>query len=374
MGAELLEKKTKSRRPAASAKPLQARDDHFFVTPHSAVNADQFLTDFQPKRVSRFADRARLALMLVAAVAVVIRLAYVSTLDRSKLTWSDEWAYDRIGWQLAQTGHYESSAYSATPVLPAFLAIVYKVFGHSYTAARVSQVLLSAILVLAMFWLADTFFGRKTAYVAALGTAFYPPFIYLSAVLYAEHTYLLLTAVTLCCLARWQQRWRTPWLVAAGIMMGLTALSRPVFVGFFPFAAAYVWWRAPRPTRIRCSVFVCAVAAATIAPWTIRNALVFKHFVPISSGVGVQLWCGNNDLALGDTDDTVLRPLSPFWKERAQTLLTDPQRAELTAHMEKVVASQAGLDEVSADRMLVSRFSGSRRIPGNFWLCPLGAF
>lgn len=282
--------------------------------------------------------RVRLGLILVVVVAAAIRLAYVVTLDRARLYWADEVIYDEIGWQLAETGHFQSTTYWAPPVLPTFLAIVYRVFGHDYRAARICQALLGAVLVLAMFWLADVFFGRKTAYLTALGIAFYPPFIYLSGVFYAEHTYMLLMAVTLCSLAQWQQQRRALWLVVAGILMGLTALCRPVFLAFFPFAAAYVWWRAPRKTKLRCSLSVCVVAVATIAPWTLRNAVVFKQFVLISTGVGRHLWRGNNDLSLGDADDRNLIPLNPL-----------------------------GLDEVSEDRRLETEaLRWLRAHPGKF--------
>jgi 4-amino-4-deoxy-L-arabinose transferase-like glycosyltransferase len=306
-------------------------------------------------------------LILVVVLAVGIRLAYGVTLDRAKLYWADEVVYDEIGWHLAETGHFQSTAYFASPVLPTFLAIVYRVFGHDYRAARICQALLSGVLVLAMFWLADVFFGRKTAYLTALGIALYPPFIYLSGVFYAEHTYMLLMAVTLCSLAQWQQRRRASWLIVAGILMGLTALCRPVFLVFFPFAAAYVWWRAPRKSKLRCSLSVCVVAAATIAPWTLRNAVVFKQFVPISTGLGTQLWLGNNDLSLGDADDRGLWPTTDLWNERAQTLLTDEQRAELTARMASFVVHPTELSEVSEDRRLVTEaLRWSRAHPGKF--------
>ena len=41
------------------------------------------------------------------------------------------------------------------------------------------------------------------------------------------------------------------------------------------------------------------VVAATIAPWTIRNAKVFGHFVPMSTSDGVNLWMGNNPHSTG---------------------------------------------------------------------------
>ena len=291
-------------------------------------------------------------LILVMTLAVAIRLLYVLPLNPTSLSWSDESRYDKIAWHLAETGRFESSAYDAPPVLPGLLAIVYKVFGHNYRAARTCQALLSAAFVLAMFQLADMFFDRRTAYLTAVGVAFYPQFIYLSSVLYAEHTYLLLMALTVLGLARWQKQGRLYQLIVAGLLMGLTALCRPVFLLFFPFAAVYVWWQASPKVKLRYSLTVCAVAAGTILPWTIRNAMVFHRFVPISTGFGTHLWRGNNDVAMGDTGDRLLTPLEALWKQRAQMLLTDAQREKVTAQMEIFVQRLDQLDGVSRDRQM----------------------
>lgn len=86
--------------------------------------------------------RSALGFVLVALLAVGVRAAYALSMDPGALAWEDEREFDRIGWRLAQTGQYESSAYRATPALPAFLALVYWAFGHNYTAVRIAQALL----------------------------------------------------------------------------------------------------------------------------------------------------------------------------------------------------------------------------------------
>ena len=41
------------------------------------------------------------------------------------------------------------------------------------------------------------------------------------------------------------------------------------------------------------------VAIAILAPWTIRNYIVFDRFVPISTNGGFNFWRGNNDVTTG---------------------------------------------------------------------------
>src|SRR6266850_1821903 len=131
-------------------------------------------------------------LMGLTLAAISVRVAYVWTLPSDRLKWPDEHAFDEIAWQLVHTGQYESSAYRATPVLPWFLAAVYKVAGHDYRAARVGQAVLGGVIVLAVYGIGAGLFTRATGYVAAVGTAFYPPLIYLSGVFYAEHMFTVL--------------------------------------------------------------------------------------------------------------------------------------------------------------------------------------
>lgn len=305
---------------------------------------------------------------MLVFVAVAVRVAYVSTLDRETLTWPDEIKYDEIAWHLTQTGEFVSEAYFATPVLPAFLAGVYSIFGHDYRAARFCQAILGGVLVLAMVGIGATIFDHRTAaYLAGVGTALYPQFIYLSGVFYAEHMFAVLIAVTVFCFVRWQALQSRSWLVAAGLMMGLTALCRPVFIAFFPFALLYVWWRARKGGKWRLSAAVAVVALLTISPWTLRNAAVLGRFVPISTGMGLHLWRGNNELSLGNADDRHLSLMNSLWIGRAQTLLSEPQRAELTSRKAELVKEMQSLDEVSQDRRLAAEgFRWLREHPRRF--------
>jgi hypothetical protein len=80
--------------------------------------------------------------------------------------------------------------------------------------------------------------------------------------------------------------------------------------------------------------------------------MVFHGFVPISTGFGAHLWRGNNDVSMGDTQDRLLIPLEALWKQRAQMLLTDAQREEVTAQMEIFSKRLDQLDGVSRDRQM----------------------
>jgi len=265
-------------------------------------------------------------LLGVVFAAAAVRVAYVWNLSTDRLNWEDEQEYDEIAWRLASTGRFESLPYRATPVLSWFLAAVYRVAGHDYRAARVAQSVVAGATVLAIYAIGASLFTRVTGFVAAIGVAFYPPLIYLSGVFYAEHLYTVLLAVTVLCLVKWWQTKRLIWVVAAGVSLGLGVLCRPVSLGFVPFAAAYVGWTANGRLRWRGLAILLVALSATVGPWTIRNAITFHHFVPVSAGFGMHLWLGNNDVARGDADDRFLILGGKMWQERVNKLPDPEQR------------------------------------------------
>ena len=79
----------------------------------------------------------------------------------------------------------------------------------------------------------------------------------------------------------------------AGVLLGLTALTRETVLYFAPLAALWLAWRPSRPgARLRAAAFLAA-AVLTVAPWTLRNWIVFRTFIPVSTSAGLNLWQGN---------------------------------------------------------------------------------
>jgi 4-amino-4-deoxy-L-arabinose transferase-like glycosyltransferase len=93
--------------------------------------------------------------------------------------------------------------------------------------------------------------------------------------------------------------------VAAGVLGGLAILTRANgMVLLLPLAAA-VWTARPRLTRAALvpPVLLVAVALVTVAPWTIRNAVVLDSFVPVTTQLGSALAGTYNDQARDDREN-----------------------------------------------------------------------
>src|SRR5207245_6266562 len=84
---------------------------------------------------------------------------------------------------------------------------------------------------------------------------------------------------------------------ALGVALGLTALSRPVFV-LFPFAVALVWTVAlpllRTAPRASAAVALLATFAFTMLPWFTYNYVTLGRFtLSPAGGIGRGLWEGS---------------------------------------------------------------------------------
>lgn len=88
-------------------------------------------------------------------------------------------------------------------------------------------------------------------------------------------------------------------VVMLGLAAGWLALTQPglaVIAAVFGIAlSGAIGWRGV----MRLGVPAAAVAVVGMAPWWLRNWLVFGTFVPLTSAGGLSLWVGNNPEASG---------------------------------------------------------------------------
>ena len=88
------------------------------------------------------------------------------------------------------------------------------------------------------------------------------------------------------------------WALLAGVLMGLAILGRANAID--PAAAARGRGLARAEAGASCW---CVAAALTVVPWTIRNAIVLDHFVPVSTQFGSALAGTYNSEARADQEN-----------------------------------------------------------------------
>ncbi len=239
-------------------------------------------------------------LLLLTAAALALRVAWLVLEPRCALT-GDEPSWIEIGRQIGRPAvafsPLRSNLVFYPPVYPYFVGVLFRAFG-TMKAALWAQVLLGALLVPVVERAGALAFGRRVGLLAAAVTAFYPELVWYPAHYWSETVFLLLLwwAIERTLVADAGESRRVA--VAAGLLWGLATLTREISLYLVPIAA--VWLVRPRPraggqTRARAGLLVLA-AVLTVAPWTIRNAIVFRAFIPVSTMGGLNLWQGNTTL------------------------------------------------------------------------------
>ena len=234
-----------------------------------------------------------LALILAFAVSLAFAVTH-RPLDPALLS-HDSVGYNRLAVQLLSEHTYGRATFWA-PAYPAFLALVYSMAGISLLAVYVAQ---AALLAVALFFLYRIAFyvteDERTALLAVALCLLWPP-IWLTAG--DVMTEILAAAVLAPALWYLTVSIRSPAVgrcVAAGVLIGIGALTKAVVLPFAVVAALMVALSGPgdRLRRIGWGAMVLAACVMVVAPWSIRNYRVSGAFVPVCSGGGYNFWIGN---------------------------------------------------------------------------------
>jgi 4-amino-4-deoxy-L-arabinose transferase-like glycosyltransferase len=188
------------------------------------------------------------------------------------------------------------------PSSPFVLAGIFKIFGvlsnASHHVAVGLNIVVHAISCVLLYWICVEIFGSRKALFAAMGLAlvplltepltrldlpgerlFIPPKLVWNTHL-TELAVLLLIWVTLR-LANW---------AVSGIVWGASALTNPTVLALVP---AFWGWRMREKRRWLDLVLTASALALCLAPWLIRNYLVFHRPVFLRDGFGIELRVGN---------------------------------------------------------------------------------
>ena len=245
----------------------------------------------------------------MVAAALVARLAVIPFLYRE---WLDpfvveHWAFGRVARSLV-TGHGFGNVFADTgptavlsPVYAYLLAGIFWLLGPHTPASVITALainsLFSALTCIPVFVLARRFFGDRVAKWAGWMWAFSPYGIYYGAD-WAWSTCLL--TLLLCCLfliaLKLEDSGSLPRWAGFGLLTGLAALTEPVALAVVPFLGAWTCYRRYRQGRTWMMPGLIAGVAlfAALSPWIVRNYEVFHHFIPVRSGLGLELYIGNN--------------------------------------------------------------------------------
>lgn len=251
---------------------------------------------------------------LVATLLIVITFltgtVYAVYLGTS-FSFYDEYEYYTIAKNIVHNRIYSLNGVTSTawrpPVFPLFLAPF--IFAHA-------DVIMLRFVNIAVFCTAMALLfhllkreSPLAGVLSVIGIMAYPVLFYTAGTLYPQ----TFAGVGILLVANLLFRESPPspvTLMLVGLTLGLLALTVPSFAVIIPFVAVWVYYLS-NTQKIYAALTIVLAASCVIAPWTIRNALTFHAFIPLSTNGGINLLLGNS--AETDPEEGVNVDLSSYY-------------------------------------------------------------
>lgn len=223
------------------------------------------------------------------------------------------------------------------PLYPVFVAAATR-GTEDFRALLIAQSLVSTGTILCAAMLARQFFGRPAGVVAAALTAIYPYYLWHDTSLQETGLLTFLTAAATVLLVA-AGRARAPGTAAAaGLVLGLALLTRPIALPFSVCAGAWLLLPDASSTPLRRRAATAALFAAalclTVSPWLVRNHAATGRWT-FGTENGAAVFYGNNPATFavypaGSIDGSA---------KAARALLTPDERTDLLAQPTELARS-----------------------------------
>lgn len=260
-----------------------------------------------------------LVALVLLGFALRLGMAIAQDLDAIPAFGTDQQEYDRYAWNLANGNGYRGPSADVgdpdhltayRPPFPSALWAGVYLFvsdadGTRHAAVRVLNCLLGAIAIAVVFDVGRLCFDRTIGLLAAAGFAVWPTAIYNSTQLLSEPLAILLSLGLISVCLRFAWRPSVSLAAVAGLLLGLSLLTRAGVILLVPLLGLWALWQlwepvAERLRRIGVALVIPVVAGLVLAPWVVRNYLVFDAFIPFSTMGGSVLLQGNNRIVVED--------------------------------------------------------------------------
>lgn len=231
---------------------------------------------------------ARVLIPLLFLIALALRVLYI--LQGHEVPPLDTPDYDGIALNLLQGHGFIVRGMQAwrPPLYPVFLAGIYGLFGYHHLAVKLLQALIGALMVPVLYWTGREVegeglsLGEGVGKIGALLMVFYGPFVGRTNEVMTEtvFAFLLVTMGLLLIRGMRCEGYRNE--IGGGILLGLAILTRAILLGFTIVLPLLGLFRRRARMAKKMAVASCC-ALFVVLPWTVRNYMVFRAFVPVST-------------------------------------------------------------------------------------------
>jgi 4-amino-4-deoxy-L-arabinose transferase-like glycosyltransferase len=258
----------------------------------------------------------------IFAGAFLLRMLYLSQYAGSPFFWVpalDSLYHDLLAQAIAR-GRGEPEAFFRAPLYYYFLGGVYWLFGHSFWAARLIQAALGSASCVLLYLIGQRMFRPVVGLLAAASMALYGPLVFFDGELLTPVLELFLDLACVWLVLRASDSGSGRLWLAAGLLLGLSAITRPNVLVGLPIVLGWLWVQrkssralgdhpSARPALPALAAAIIFSLGTITAPAlvTLRNHHVSGDVVFIASQGGINLFLGNRPEANGFTPSTPRR-------------------------------------------------------------------
>jgi len=257
----------------------------------------------KPDRFFRFA-------VVIFGIALFVRLA-VLLFFWSDCIWQsghiqDDW--NKLAINLVEAGTYgflpDEPTVTRGPFFPLIEIPLYLVFGENYAGWSISLLLFDSLTCLFLMFIARRLWGNRPALLAGLFYSVNLPVVYYTAQIEQFTSIMPFVFLWFYLFSLWELRPFTAWLPwTLGLVSGLMIVNKTVYLPapFLGAAAIILFRQAGTPVKrlIAQIVIYLLVTMAVVTPWTYRNYVVSKRFIPVQSYFWELFW---QDIIISDLD------------------------------------------------------------------------
>ena len=208
----------------------------------------------------------------------------------------DAQAFFQQAEQFAATFSLGEEPFTGPPLYPAFLGVLYWLFGADFFAFRLIQFTLGALSVVLLYLIGRRVFSPGVGLAAGAAASVYGPLVYFEGELLPPGLAILLNLSLVLFLLRAGTVSR-PWsCLAAGLLLGVAGLAVPHVFLFGPGVAGWMLLRRDSglPARLGRVLLLALGVFLVIGGTTWRNYHKGGDLVLLSSDSGLSFFLGNN--------------------------------------------------------------------------------
>src|SRR5690242_15121281 len=187
------------------------------------------------------------------------------------------------------------------PIYPYLLAGIFKLTGiftfKSLFIIRLLNIAFSALTCWPIRSAGTMAFGKRVGTASAWAWTILPDAIFYP-VNWVWDTALagLCMAALLAATLKLRGSHRVSWWIGYGALWAFSAMVNPAVLSVLPFLALWAIWplRERLGEALKVAMIASVIFLAGIAPWTVRNYVVFHELIPFRSNFGLELWLSNS--------------------------------------------------------------------------------